>query len=565
MTTKLLSGLTKKSAHHEFYTPTPAGYKPGRTKYIIITGSVMSGLGKGIFASSLGRLLEDNGLSCSPIKFDGYLNVDAGTLNPYRHGEVFVLDDGTECDMDLGTYERFLDKNLSEINYLTGGKIFTTVLSRERKGKYLGRDVQFLPHVTGEIKHFLRKLALKSRADVVLIEVGGTVGDIENQYFIEAMRQLAYEEGKNNACFVNVTYIIHPPFLGEQKSKPAQLGIRRLMELGVQADIIACRSTEPVTEKVREKISVYSNVPMENVISIHDCESVYLIPELLRTEGVEKSVMQLLDLKPKQKRSIKEWQEFANNIRHAKQKVTIGITGKYTEIRDSYASILKALEHACAHNKVKVNVKWIETTNINEKELPKIMKGISGIIVPGGFGKRGIEGKILCAKYAREKKIPYLGLCLGFQIAVIEFARNVCKLKNATSTEFDAKSKQPIICVLPEQLKIEGLGGNMRLGGHNVDVRKGSLAYELYGKKTRIRERFRHRYECNPKYIKALEKKGLVFSGKAPRYDIMQILELPKKAHPFFIATQYHAEFTSRPLRPNPLFRSFVSAALKKK
>jgi len=563
VTSDLLSSLAKKSANHEFYTPIPKGYKAGKTKYVIITGTVMSGLGKGIFSSSLGKLLQDRGLSCSPIKFDGYLNVDAGTLNPFRHGEVFVLYDGMECDMDLGTYERMLEKDLLSINYLTGGKIFTQILSRERKGKYLGRDVQIIPHVTGDIKRFLRENAMKTKADVVLMEVGGTVGDLENGYFIEAMRQLAYEEGRENVCFVTLTYVLEPNFLGEQKSKGAQLGIRRLMETGIQPDFIACRATNPVTEKVMEKISIYSNVPQERVFSVHDLESIYFIPELLKNEGVDKAIMERLSLKSKKSSPQNEWNQFVNNIRKPKHKITIGVTGKYTEIRDSYASILKALEHAGAKYKTKVIVEWIETTNLKESELPKIMKGLSGIIVPGGFGKRGIEGKILCAKYAREKKIPYLGLCLGFQIGVIEFARNVCKIKDATSTEFDSKTKNPVICVLPEQLKIEGLGGNMRLGGQNVEVKKNTLAYSLYDNKTRVRERFRHRYECNPLYIKPLEEKGIIFSGKAPKQPIMQIFELPKSMHPFMLGTQYHAEFTSKSLKPNPLFDGFVAAALK--
>ncbi len=543
----------------------PSGYKAGKTKYIIITGSVMSGLGKGIFSASLGKLLEDQGLVCSPIKFDGYLNVDAGTLNPYRHGEVFVLDDGLECDMDLGTYERFLDKNLTKDNYLTGGKIFTTILERERKGKYLGRDVQFIPHVTGEIKRFLRLLAMNSNADIVLIEVGGTVGDIENQYFIEAMRQLAYEEGKGNACFVNVTYVLEPRFLGEQKSKAAQLGIRRLMELGIQPDVIACRATNPVSEKVREKISIYSNVPIENVVSVHDMESIYLIPEHLHNAGLDKSILSLLNLKPKKKRDAREWNAMLENIKKPKREITIGITGKYTGLRDSYASIIKALEHAGAKTSSKVRIRWIETTEIENGKVAvaDALKDLDGIIVPGGFGKRGAEGKIECIRYARENNLPYLGLCFGFQMAIIEFARNVCGLEDANSTELEPQCKHPVIDLLPEQKKIEGLGGNMRLGGRDVLVKEGTLAWQLYGKKTRIRERFRHRYECNPEYIETFEKNGIVFSGKAPKYPIMQILELP--THRFFLGTQYHPEFTSRPLKPNPCYLGFVEACLEGK
>ncbi|MFH1849640.1 MAG: CTP synthase (glutamine hydrolyzing) [archaeon] len=531
----------------------------GQTKYIVITGSVMSGLGKGIFSASLGKVLEDYGFNCSPIKFDGYLNYDAGTLNPYRHGEVFVLDDGTEGDMDLGTYERFLDKNLTKDNYLTGGKIFTRVLSLERKGKFLGRDVQFLPHVTGEIKHFLRVLAVKTKADIVMVEVGGTVGDIENEYFIEAMRQLAFEEGKDNCCFVNVTYILEPGFLGEQKSKAAQLGIKRLMELGIQPDIIACRASNPVTEKVREKIAIYSNVQFDRVVSVHDCESIYTIPRLLVESKIDSAVFDILSLAPKlQKGRVKAWNDFEKKIGECTKKVTVGITGKYTGLRDSYASIIKSLEHAGVHNGVEVDIKWIETTRIETAEdAEKALRGVQGIIVPGGFGKRGAEGKIACVEYARKNRIPYLGLCFGFQMALIEFARNVCGLKDANSTEVEPLTKEPVIDILPEQKKIEGLGGNMRLGGRDVVIKKDTLAYKLYGRRM-IRERFRHRYECNPKYISALEAKGLVFSGKAPDQPIMQILELPD--HPFYVGVQFHPEFTSRPLKTNPLYMGFLKA-----
>lgn len=555
MLSDIFNSVAVKSQEHEFYTPFPQNYRKGKTKYIIITGSVMSGLGKGIFSASLAKLLQDKGFNCSPIKFDGYLNIDAGTLNPYRHGEVFVLDDGTESDMDLGTYERFLDKNLTKDNYLTGGKIFNMILKRERKGKYLGRDVQFIPHVTGEIKLFMRKLAMKTKADIVLIEVGGTVGDIENQYFIEAMRELAYEE-KGNSCFVNVTYILEPPFLGEQKSKAAQLGIKRLMELGVQPDIIACRATNPVTEKVREKISVYSNVPFENVTSIHDVKSIYLIPSLLKKSGIDKRVIGILNLKNKKSYDAK-WSNFVNRINHPENQVTVGITGKYTMIRDSYASILKALEHAGAYLNTKVIIKWIDTENINKKNIVNELKDIKGIIVPGGFGKRGTEGKIKCIQYVRENNIPYFGLCLGFQMALIEFARNVCKLKKANTTEVSSNTKHPVVDILPEQKELNSLGGNMRLGGHDILVKKDTFAYKLY-KSTKIRERFRHRYECNPDYISKFKDNGLVFSGKAPNKDIMQILELPN--HKFFIGVQFHPEFTSRPLKPNPLYLGFLKA-----
>lgn len=559
MPKELFNSISQKTVEHEYYAPFPKNYKKGRTKYIIVTGSVMSGLGKGIFSASLGRILQEKGYNCSPIKFDGYLNIDAGTLNPYRHGEVFVLDDGTEGDMDLGTYERFLDKNLTKDNYLTGGKIFSRILSRERKGRYLGRDVQFIPHVTGEVKLFLRKLAMKTNADIVLIEVGGTVGDLENQYFIEAMRQLAYEEGKENICFVNVTYVLEPNFLGEQKSKAAQMGMRKLMELGIQPDIIACRATNPVTNKSREKISVFSNVPFENVTSIHDVSSIYLIPSLLRKSRIDKKVLDILHLRNRNSND-RKWTNYVKNIINLKKEITIGITGKYTGLRDSYASILKALEHSGTFLKTKINIKWIDTEKINQKNVESALNGVKGIIVPGGFGKRGSEGKVQCIKYVRENNIPYLGLCFGFQMALVEFARNILKLKNANSTEIDPKTKHPVIDILPEQKLLETLGGNMRLGGHNIEIKKDTIAYKLYNS-TKVRERFRHRYEFNPDYILRFEEAGLVFSGKVPNKDIMQILELSN--HKFFCGVQFHPEFTSRPLKPNPLYLGFLESSLK--
>ncbi|MFC1769021.1 glutamine hydrolyzing CTP synthase [Nanoarchaeota archaeon] len=568
MSNTLLKSTASKSEEHEFYTPVPKGYKPGKTKYVIVFGTVMSGLGKGIFSASCAKLLQTKGFNVAPVKFDGYLNFDAGTLNPYRHGEVFVLDDGTECDMDLGNYERFLNLTLSNDNYLTGGKIFSNVLSMERKGEYLGRDVQIIPHVTGEIKKFLRDLAVNRDADVIFVEVGGTVGDLENAYFIEAMRELQYEEGRENVCFIALTYILEPKFLGEQKSKAAQLGINKLISFGIQPSIIACRAHSPITNKVREKISIYSNVKPEHVVGIHDCDSTYEIPMVLKDNNIDNAVVEILGLKTKdgekEKKAVKEWKDFVDNITDVKNEITIGMIGKYTEIRDSYASILNSLEHAGSAHKVKINVKWIETTDIEKgkKNIAEELKGVSGIIVPGGFGKRGVEGKIMFAEYARKNKLPYLGICLGFQIAVIEFARNVCGIKDANSSEFEPSTKNPVINILPEQLKVDLLGGTMRLGGRDVEVKQGTKAYEIYGKSKSVRERFRHRYECNPEYIKQLEEKGLVFSGKAPKLPIMQILEL--KDHPYFMACQYHCEFTSNPLRPNPLFFNLIKAAKEK-
>jgi len=558
----IFSKIAKKSDEHEFFVDIPEGYSPGKTKYIITTGTVMSGLGKGIFNSSLAQLLQAKGLTIAPIKLEGYLNVDSGTLNPFRHGEVFVLDDGLECDMDLGTYERFLNLDLSKDNFMTAGRLFTRILDKERKGKYLGRDVQFVPHVTGEIKRVLRSLALRKKADIVLVEIGGTVGDIENSYYLEAMRELSYEEGPDNVCFVTLTYILEPGFLGEQKSKAAQLGIKNLLTAGIQPHIIACRCENPASEKVREKISVFSNVPFNRVFSSHDVKSIYLIPLSMKEAKLDEAVIDILGLKHRIKKgSIKRWEELVQNILNPEGEITIGITGKYTWLRDSYASIIKALEHAGAHCRTKVKIRWIETTDIESNKIPieDAMKGLSGIIVPGGFGKRGTEGKISCIRYARENKMPYLGLCLGFQMAVVEYARNVCGLEGANTIEVEADCKHPVIAILPGQADLKSLGGNMRLGGHDVEIIKDTRAWELYGKRLSVRERFRHRYECNPPYIETLEKHGLVFSGKAPDQQIMQILEL--KDHPFFIGTQFHPEFTSKPLSSHPLYDGFIRAA----
>ncbi|MGD0551569.1 MAG: CTP synthase [Sedimentisphaerales bacterium] len=565
---ELLTSVSKTSTDSEFFSPMPPGYKPGKTKYLFVMGTVMSGLGKGIFSSCLAKLMQDKGLKIAPIKLEGYLNIDSGTLNPFRHGEVFVLDDGMECDMDLGTYERMLDQDLSRANFCTSGQIFSDVLNKERHGDYLGRDVQMIPHVTGEVKLRLRNLAMKTNADIVFVEIGGTVGDLENAYFIEAMRELAYEEGPNSACFVALTYILEPQTLGEQKSKAAQLGIKQLMQLGVQPDIIACRATSPVTDTVRQKISVYSNVPFERVISLHDSASIYTIPAMLRDKGLDFEVARLLKIEDRlnlrhERKSWAQWCDFTDRIDASQKPVTIAITGKYTSVRDSYASIINSLEHAGIALGAKVDIKWIETTGISDTNVAQHLADVDGIIVPGGFGTRGAEGKICCVKHARENNFPYLGICFGFQMAVIEFARNVCRLAGANSTEIEKDCENPVIDYLPEQLKIEGLGGNMRLGGFDIELKPDTFAWQLFAKARTVRMRFRHRYEVAPRYIETLEKAGLVFSGKAPGQPIMQILELPQ--HPYFVGTQAHPCLTSRPLRPQPMFVGLVAAAMQKR
>ncbi|MFK7882985.1 MAG: CTP synthase [Phycisphaerales bacterium] len=570
----------------EYYSPVPDGYRFGQHKYVVIVGTVMSGLGKGIFSSSMAKVLKDKGLTVAPIKLEGYLNIDSGTLNPYRHGEVFVLDDGTECDMDLGTYERMLDQNLTSRNFSTAGRIYTEILERERQGVYLGRDVQMIPHVTGEVKRKLRELALRGDgqrpADVVFVEVGGTVGDYENGFYIEALRELAFEEGPGSVCFVALTYVIEPPALGEQKSKAAQLGIQRLLETGIQPHLIACRAESPVQPKVLEKIAMFSNVPLKRVFSMHDRESIYTIPDEMRADGLDREILSLLGVHDRvdtrhEDLARKNWTSFVKGLTaDHDHTVRVGITGKYADLRDAYASIDKALEHCGAHLGCTIEQEWIETSEISDKTVAGRLHDLDGVIVPGGFGSRGVEGKIACVKHCRENMVPYLGICLGFQVAVIEFARNVLGITDASSTEFDPMCGSPLISELPDQKKIEGLGGTMRLGAQDVQITPGSLASFLAGGDTSVRERFRHRYEVDPSFIERLEAGGLVFSGRHPEQPIMQVLELPSIAevvegvapetpltHPYFIGAQCHPELTSRPLTPQPLFMGLVAAAMR--
>jgi len=578
-----LADLAASSADSEFYSPVPEGYQTGFHKYVIVLGTVMSGLGKGIFASSLAKMLKDKGLVVAPIKMEGYLNIDSGTLNPYRHGEVFVLEDGTECDMDLGTYERLLDQNLTRRNFTTSGQIFSEILERERRGAYLGRDVQMIPHVTGEVKRKLRELAVRGdgtrKADVVFVEVGGTVGDYENGFYIEALRELAFEEGPGSCCFVALTYIIEPKALGEQKSKAAQLGIKRLMEAGVQPHIIACRAGSVVSDVVSQKIAMFSNVTMRRIFSMHDRESIYTIPDEMRQEGLDREILSILNLHDRtniaqEDRSRERWTSFVRRLTSPKPRtVRIALAGKYANLRDAYASIDKAIEHCSTHLGTRVELDWIETTQVSDANVAQHLANVDGVIVPGGFGARGVEGKISVVKYCRENAVPYLGICLGFQVAVIEFARNVLGLADATSTEFNPRTTNPVIGELPEQKRIEGLGGTMRLGAQDVMITPGSLAAFLYSKAPSIRERFRHRYEVEPAYIARLEAAGMVFSGRHPTSNIMQVLELRRPGpdapagmltHPFFIGGQFHPELTSRPLRPQPLFMGLVAAAAQR-
>ncbi len=449
---------------------------------------------------------------------------------------------------------------------MTAGMIFANVLRKERKGEYLGRDVQFIPHVTAETKQRIRNLAVKKKPDVIVVEVGGTIGDFENMHFIEAIREFMYEEGKENVCFINLVYILEPPNLGEQKSKPAQLGLNRLMSFGIQPDFIVCRAIKPVEQKIKEKISVYSNVPTDNVISLHNTSSVYGAPLILEESGIDLQVMNKLGIKhkadfEKKKIELDKWKEFIKKYLNAEKKIKIGLCGKYTGLNDSYASVLKAVEHSATYYNVKAEIKFIDTTTITSENVKEELTGLKGIIVPGGFGERGVEGKIECVKYARENNLPFLGLCYGFQMAVIEFARNVLGINKATTTEICESTEHPLICILPEQMDIKELGGSMRLGGYDLFLKENSKAAKIYGSTT-IRGRFRHRYNVNPEYIKKIEEHGMIFSGNAPEKRIMQVLELQN--HSFFMATQYHPELTSRPLKPEPVFREFIGSALSK-
>jgi len=572
-----LAQFSASDEQREWFSPAPAGYIKGRTKYVVVIGTVMSGLGKGIFSSSLAKLLQDKGLAVAPIKMEGYLNIDSGTLNPFRHGEVFVLADGLETDMDLGTYERILDQDLSRRNFVTAGQIYGEILDRERRGGYLGRDVQMIPHVTGSVKMHLRQLAMTggangTPADVVFVEVGGTAGDYENGFYIEALRELAFEEGPESACFVALTYILEPATLGEQKSKAAQLGIKRLMECGVQPHVIACRATNPVGEKVMQKIGMFSNVPMKRIFSMHDRESIYVIPDAMRASGLDREILSILNLHDRVDVTSEDvarrgWNEFSARLNAPRsRRIKIGVMGKYASLRDAYASIDKAIEHCGVQLNAAVELHWLDTSALDSAaKVSETLEQMHGIIVPGGFGQRGVEGKIRCVEHARVNKLPFLGICLGFQMAVIEYARNVLALADANSTEFDPATSHPVISELPDQKKLEGIvGGTMRLGGQDVLLEKNSFAARLYHATT-VRERFRHRYEVEPAIVETLTNGGLHFSGKHPLHQIMQVLELNANDHPCFIAAQFHPELTSRPLRPQPLFMGLVAAAIVRK
>jgi len=536
------------------------------TKFIVVTGGVISGLGKGVLTASIGKLLSSS-YKCAAMKCDGYLNVDPGTMNPIEHGEVFVLDDGTECDMDFGHYERFMNFSATKESNLTMGKIFQSILDKERRGDFLGKTVQYIPHVTDEIKRRFYLVAKEEKADILLIEIGGTVGDLENALYLEAVRQLAWEQGRDNVLFVHLSYVPIPMGVNEQKSKPTQLSVKSLNEIGIWPDVVVCRCSEYLSDKIKKKIALFCNVDEESVFTGKDVESVYLIPGELEKQGFVKVLEKKLHLKIKDDR-FSSWNGLAQRMIDARNcngnKVTIGICGKYTALGDSYASVVEALHHSAANLNTHVCVEFIDTEAIeNGKSVEEAVKGLDGIIVPGGFGNRGWEGKIKVIQYARENKIPFLGICLGLQAAVIEYARNVCGLNDANSTEMNPDAKDKVITLMDEQRKVVDKGGTMRLGSYEAFFEPGSIISELY-KSNKVFERHRHRYEVNPAYHKIFGEKGLMLSGLSQNKKLVEFIELPKKVHPYFVATQAHPELKSGLEAPAPLFFGLVKSAKEK-
>ena len=531
-----------------------------QTKFIIITGGVLSGLGKGTATASIARLLKDH-KKIVTIKCDGYLNVDPGTMNPIEHGEVFVLEDGGEVDMDFGHYERFLGLTCKSNWNLTSGKVFSSVIAKEREGNYLGNTIQIFPHITDEVKRWWKEIVNAEKPDIVTIEIGGTIGDIENSWFVEAARQLRKQIGHENIAYIHLTYVPFLDSVGELKTKPAQRDIALLREKGITPDIIICRSKNPLSQKIKEKIALFSDVTTNEIISSEDVESIYEIPLMFKMEKLLDRLNERLNLDSKG--NLGEWEKLVNVIKSPKKTVTIAVCGKYTELKDSYASIREALTHAGAHCGVGVNLKWVETTDIESKNLSikDALKGADGVLIPGGFGARGVEGKINVIKYIRENNIPFLGICYGLQLAVVEFARNVCNLKGAHTTEIDEKSPHPVIDYIPEQRSVSSKGGTMRLGACKAILQKGTFVHKLYNC-DEVWERHRHRYEVNPIYHASLQKHGLVLSGISENKRLVEFIEFPN--HPFFVATQAHNELTSRLETPNPLFFGFVDAIVKK-
>ncbi len=539
-----------------------------KTKYIFITGGVVSSLGKGIAAASIGALLESRGLSVSLIKVDPYINVDPGTMSPFQHGEVFVTNDGTETDLDLGHYERFVRFQASRKNNFTAGKVYETVIRNERKGSYLGGTVQVIPHITNEIKKRIKEGG--QNKDIAIVEVGGTVGDIESQPFVEALRQMALELPTSSWAFVHLTLVPFIDASGELKTKPTQHSVKELRSLGISPDVLICRSTQELPKDEKNKIALFCSVPNKSVISMHDVETVYSVPILLNKQKVDKAILDKLNIKTNNPK-LNDWKRVVQAKLHPEKEVNVSFVGKYTELKDSYKSINEALEHAGIKNKAKVNINFVEAENITPKNIRKTLKNADAILVPGGFGERGVEGMILACKYAREKNIPYLGICLGMQVAIIEYARNVLNLKGANSTEFNNETKYPVIGLITEWNDISGkkekrdknsdLGGTMRLGGQICKLKKSSNSYKMY-KNVEIMERHRHRYEVNPKFKDDMIKNGLEVVGTSIDDKLVEMIEIPK--HKWFLACQFHPEFTSNPRDGHPIFNSYIKSTITK-
>ncbi|MGV6845455.1 MAG: CTP synthase [Lutibacter sp.] len=531
-----------------------------QTKYVFVTGGVTSSLGKGIIAASLAKLLQERGYNVTIQKLDPYINIDPGTLNPYEHGECYVTNDGAETDLDLGHYERFLNKPTSQANNVTTGRIYQSVINKERKGDYLGKTVQVIPHITDEIKRRIQLLGNTKNFDIVITEIGGTVGDIESLPYVESVRQLLWELGEENALVIHLTLIPYLSAAGELKTKPTQHSVKMLMQSGVSPNILVCRTEHEISDSIKQKLALFCNVKKENVIQSIDAETIYDVPNLMLKEGLDVAVLKKFNLNFEKVPTLKSWNEFLNNFKNPAHTITIGLVGKYVELHDAYKSISEAFIHAGSKNKVNVNVKWIHSEELTVDNVPKKLKGLNGILVAPGFGNRGIEGKIEAVRYAREEKIPFLGICLGMQMAVIEFARNVMNLNNANSTEMDPKTTHPVIDLMEEQKTVTNYGGTMRLGAWDCILKPESKVAKTYNT-LEISERHRHRFEFNNHYLDKFEKSGLVASGKNPKTNLVEVIELPN--HPWFIGVQYHPEYKSTVLNPHPLFVNFVKAALE--
>ncbi len=527
-------------------------------KYVFVTGGVVSGLGKGITAASLGRLLKARGYKVTMQKFDPYINIDPGTMNPIQHGEVFVTDDGAETDLDLGHYERFIDESLTKNSNVTTGKVYWSVLQKERRGDYGGGTVQVIPHITNEIKSRFYRNFTSDDTHIAIIEVGGTVGDIESQPFLESIRQFQHEVGHENAILIHVTLIPYIKASGELKTKPTQASVKELQGMGIQPDIIVCRSEQPLDQGVKDKIALFCNVPSDHVLQNLDVEYLYEAPLAMEKEHLAKVACDCLHLDCPEP-DLKDWEAMVDALRHPTKNVKVALVGKYIALHDAYISVVEALKHGGIASHSTVEIKWIDSEELTEENVSEMLGDVSGVLVPGGFGTRGVEGKILAAKYARENKVPYLGLCLGMQVAIIEFARHVCGFNDAHSIELDPNTTHPVIALMPDQDGIEDIGGTLRLGSYPCILDKSSKAYELYGSEN-IEERHRHRYEVNNDFRNVLTEKGLKLCGVSPDNRIVEMIELPE--HPWFIATQAHPELKSRPNRPHPLFKGFVEAAL---